>query len=474
MNILKITTAADSKYFYALLNLLGSLRLTQNNYSVVIYDLGLTDKQKRLLFELKEVLEVKCIGSTNKVFIQPYCAKCYIWKKMSLEKGQQIFLDAGLLIGNDLSPLLEQVKQHHIQAIPGSFTTEYCTPLHFVDKYKLPSDFMEKPEIGAGFVVFNFDSPQTLNIVEHIFQMTLDGDCFGWSEAELHRSVGIMASDTIRKDCYLFRHDSTVLAVSIYKLLSDYQPLAGMENFNHSYKMEYLSQTVYTFRRKDRIPTLGFLLNRYGILIKMKFWRVYIRNFISYVFLTIKRNLLLYKKSKLSRYVVDTYRSSPLPVTFVNSLDSIYKFSELRLNILYNKPEDKRKFKLDTYRSLYKSPKLPKAVDMEILLKSVNNIQSSLCIIQVTEITTEFLASLLLKKIDFLLRFKVLKITKGYSEFSQLLNSISVNYKIYDKDMEDIFGKYDLGKECILNPDEKNFHPSFHNEEIIELLFKRR
>ena len=193
---------------------------------------------------------------------------------------------------------------------------------------------MLKAETGAGFVVFNFDSEVTLNIVEHIYQMTLDGDCGGWSETEVHRSVGIMANDTVRSDCFLFRHDSTVLAVSIYKYLSDYMPLKGMEYFNHSYKMEYNLQTVYTFRRKDRIPTLGYLLKGYSFVTKLKFFRVYIRNILSYGYLTIKRNLRFFKKSKLCHYIVDNYRSSTAPAVFINSLDNKYQFQELKLNTI--------------------------------------------------------------------------------------------------------------------------------------------
>tara|TARA_R110000772_G_scaffold268725_1_gene398200 strand:- start:9023 stop:10447 length:1425 start_codon:yes stop_codon:yes gene_type:complete len=474
MNTIKITTAADKKYFYALLNLLGSLRLTQVNYSVVVYDLGLTSKQVNLLNEIKEVTSVKQIESKNKIFIQPYCAKCYIWKEMSFSKGQQIFLDAGLLIGNDLSTLIEQVKFHHIQAIPGSFTTNYCTPIHFIEKYDLPPDFMLKAETGAGFVVFNFDSEVTLNIVEHIYQMTLDGDCGGWSETEVHRSVGIMANDTVRSDCFLFRHDSTVLAVSIYKYLSDYMPLKGMEYFNHSYKMEYNLQTVYTFRRKDRIPTLGYLLKGYSFVTKLKFFRVYIRNILSYGYLTIKRNLRFFKKSKLCHYIVDNYRSSTAPAVFINSLDNKYQFQELKLNTIYNKPEDKRKYKLDTYKCLYSSPVFSEQVGVQQLVLDINDNCSSLYLIQISAITTEILNLLKQRNVDFFIRFKVLDISPDYVKFNQLLNEFKVSYDIYDQDMSDIFDKYMTDSRCILNPDEINFHPSFHNEEIIELFFKRR
>ena len=94
--------------------------------------------------------------------------------------------------------------------------------------------------------------------------------------------------------------------------------------------------------------------------------------------------------------------------------------------------------------------------------------------IQISAITTEILNLLKQRNVDFFIRFKVLDISPDYVKFNQLLNEFKVSYDIYDQDMSDIFDKYMTDSRCILNPDEINFHPSFHNEEIIELFFKRR
>ncbi len=70
-----LASAADERYGYHLLNLIGSVKANSDMFdAIVVYDLGLSPRQRRLVDGIRDV-EVRTVPP----FV-PHWAQCFTWK----------------------------------------------------------------------------------------------------------------------------------------------------------------------------------------------------------------------------------------------------------------------------------------------------------------------------------------------------------------------------------------------------------
>src|SRR3954447_8195121 len=103
-------TAADERYGYHLLNLLGSLQANSDVFDrVVAYDLGLSEHQRALLDRVQGV-EVRTVPPFVPHSNQGFTWKPWIWTH--LDAGDVVFsLDAGATLLRSLRPALDAIRE---------------------------------------------------------------------------------------------------------------------------------------------------------------------------------------------------------------------------------------------------------------------------------------------------------------------------------------------------------------------------
>ena len=104
-----LASAADQRYGYHLLNLIGSVKANSDLFEgIVVYDLGLSPFQRRLANGLTGV-EVRTVPP----FV-PHWAKCSSWKPWiwtHTGAAELLWLDAGVTVLRSLVDPLEQITE---------------------------------------------------------------------------------------------------------------------------------------------------------------------------------------------------------------------------------------------------------------------------------------------------------------------------------------------------------------------------
>ena len=114
-------TAADSNYFHALLTLITTnYHRFDSEIEIEIWDLGLSPEQLRFLsLPLKQNLSLKSLGELGE---EPFpgafgtSIKTFVWKPFIIRKALQrteslLWVDAGVAIANNLSPVFDNLKE---------------------------------------------------------------------------------------------------------------------------------------------------------------------------------------------------------------------------------------------------------------------------------------------------------------------------------------------------------------------------
>ena len=120
-----LASAADERYGYHLLNLIGSVKANSDVFDrIVVYDLGLSPLQRRLVDGVRGI-EVRTVPP----FVPPR-AQCFTWKLWiwtHLEVDQLFWLDAGVTVLRpaDGGPLEQIGEARLLRRLSGP-----CKPRH--------------------------------------------------------------------------------------------------------------------------------------------------------------------------------------------------------------------------------------------------------------------------------------------------------------------------------------------------------
>jgi hypothetical protein len=209
-------TAADDRYGVWLLNLIGSVKRNSDVFdSIVVYDLGLSSFQRRLLAGVPGV-EVRAVPP----FV-PYWRKGFTWKTWifrHLEADTLIWLDAGVTVLRPLSDLIEQIDERGYFAVSQGVLNRECIPRDYYGLYGISTEVGERVTIAAGILGFRRDSEFFSKVIVPTYEDALQGRTLGFSPGEAEKlNRGPERLDPIvLRDCARFRHDQTVLNIHFY------------------------------------------------------------------------------------------------------------------------------------------------------------------------------------------------------------------------------------------------------------------
>ena len=110
-----VVTAADQRYFAALVNLVGSIHFWSGDTKIVVYDLGFSEKMLR---EIEKWQDVQLVSGFLERELPPHCREIlsYAWKPLILQdviqqEAEVLWVDAGSDIRAPLSAIDELLIQ---------------------------------------------------------------------------------------------------------------------------------------------------------------------------------------------------------------------------------------------------------------------------------------------------------------------------------------------------------------------------
>lgn len=223
-----ICTASDNKYFFLLLNLIGSIHKTNfdNINEIAVFNLGLDPNQISYLNSMKKV-RVYEVEKVNPDIIKPFTTTSwgkqvpglYAWKPVIIKQALEMFdavlwIDAGTTILKPIDNLFKYIKEHgyFICAISdGKSNNNFTVPIrwqttqYLIDKFDLNSDknswILNQGIITANIIGASRSGYKTL--IEPFYELAHDMKNF---EHDGSKPEGFV--DT--------RHDQSVLGILSY------------------------------------------------------------------------------------------------------------------------------------------------------------------------------------------------------------------------------------------------------------------
>ncbi len=216
-----IASAADARYGKWLLNLVGSVERRSPIFDrFIVYDLGLTPFQRRLLERIRGV-EVRTVPEFVPHWRQGRTWKTWIWAH--LDADAVVWLDAGVTVLRPLTDFVQQSYERGYFVVSQGVSIGSSTPSDYYALYGLSPDFSDRVSIAAGILAFRRDSSFYTDVVRPTFDDAALGRNLGFSEAEVDKlNWGLDKLDQlIVRDCPLFRHEQTLLNIHFYRSTSD-------------------------------------------------------------------------------------------------------------------------------------------------------------------------------------------------------------------------------------------------------------
>jgi hypothetical protein len=210
-----LASAANDRYGYHLLNMLGSVRRNSDIFDrTVVYDLGLDDRQRKLFDGLRDV-EVRPVEH-----FAPHWAKCFSWKPwiwMNVGGDRVVYLDAGATVLRPLDDVLAAIDAHGYFIVGQGIALIEIVPSDYYELYPLARDVANREYVAAGIIGFRRDGAFFDKVLRPTFDDVLLGRNIGFSEGELGQlNWGMTKLDPpIVRDCPHFRHDQTLLNIHL-------------------------------------------------------------------------------------------------------------------------------------------------------------------------------------------------------------------------------------------------------------------
>jgi hypothetical protein len=215
-------SAANDRYGYWLLNLIGSVQKNTRSLfdKLVVFDLGLSESQRRLLRRVREI-EIERVPAFAPHWSQGFAWKPWIWTH--LDYDELVWLDAGASVLRPLDPVLRSIRERGYWLISHGYPIRESIPSDYYERFRLPRSRGDEPIAAAGIIGFARASEFYSRVVVPTYDDALHGHSVGFSPNEVETfNWGMMASDEpIVRDCNLFRWDQTLLNVHLYRQFAD-------------------------------------------------------------------------------------------------------------------------------------------------------------------------------------------------------------------------------------------------------------
>lgn len=282
-------SAADARYGYHLVNLIGSVKANSDIFDdIIVYDLGLSAHQRALIDSLRGV-EVRDMPHFAAHWSQGFTWKPWIWTH--LEADRVFYLDAGATVLRSLAPALEQVAADGYFLVSQSNHLEDIVPSSYFDLYGLDRSLGERPYAAAGIIGFRTSGEFWDRVAVPTYEDCLAGRSLGFSAEDLRLNYGLTYEESpVVHDCLNFRWDQTVLNIHLALQMpdvafADIEEYAGVRSprvhprqviWAHRARgdLKYLARAPYAGRGRLRARAFGVRFRlRWWLKMKKKYLR---------------------------------------------------------------------------------------------------------------------------------------------------------------------------------------------------------
>lgn len=273
-----LATAADQRYGYQLVNLIGSVRANSDVFdTIVAFDLGLDAEQRALLDDVPGVT-VASVPAFVPHWKQGRTWKTWIWTHLTTDR--LFWLDAGATVLRSLEPALEQLDKHGYFVVSQGHPVGDSIPSDYYELYGFPRELASREAIAAGILGFRVGSDFYDQVIVRAHEDAVNGLSLGFSPTDLPgRNAGLDHSDTpTLRDCLHFRWDQTILNLRFYlgvdePVIADLDEYAGWRSPH-----DHPRQVIWSHRRTGDLPYLSrapaSLRGRArGTLYRLRWWR---------------------------------------------------------------------------------------------------------------------------------------------------------------------------------------------------------
>src|SRR3954454_5061283 len=135
-----LASGADERYGWWLLNLIGAVHANSPRTfdAVVVYDLGLSPLQRRLVAGIRGA-EVRTVPEFVPHWRQGFTWKPWIWTH--LDAGEDVFwIDAGATVLRSLEPVLAQIREHGYFLVSQGWFARALVPSDYYALYGLDEE----------------------------------------------------------------------------------------------------------------------------------------------------------------------------------------------------------------------------------------------------------------------------------------------------------------------------------------------
>lgn len=273
-----LATAADARFGYQLVNLIGSVRANSDVFDeIAVFDLGLDGRQRRLLDDVPG-LSVRTVPPFVPHWRQGRTWKTWIWTHVDADR--MFWLDAGATVLRSLEPALRAVDERGYFVVSQGRPLDECIPSDYYEIFGFPREHGSRDTIAAGILAFRPGSEFYERVIARAFDDAVAGYSLGFSAGDLPgRNTGIDREDgPVVRDCATFRWDQTVLNIRFHlgydtPVIADLDEYAGWRSPH-----DHPRQVIWSSRRTGDLPYLtrapASLRGRaLGLLARAGWWR---------------------------------------------------------------------------------------------------------------------------------------------------------------------------------------------------------
>jgi hypothetical protein len=276
-----LATAADARYGFHLLNLLGSVQANSDVFDrIEVFDLGLTRFQRGLLDGVRGV-DVRLVPPFVEHWRQGRTWKTWVWTHVEAEA--LIWLDAGITVLRPLTDPLEQIRERGYFVVSQGLPVGDSIPSDYARRFNVNDKQAAKVSIAAGILGFRRDGEFYSRVIVPTYEDALEGLSLGFSaeEAEkLNQGMDRIDDPPIRA-CRIFRHEQTLLGIHFYNqvkepVVNDLYKYGGwLTPRDHPEQLLWSHRRRGDFRYLPRVqyrPRLWLFGKAWGILFYCRSW----------------------------------------------------------------------------------------------------------------------------------------------------------------------------------------------------------
>lgn len=291
-----LASGADARYGNWLLNLVGSVQSRSPIFDrIVVFDLGLTRFQRRLL-EAARGVEVREVPPFVPHWRQGRTWKTWIWTHV--EADVLVWLDAGITVLRPLTDVVAGARERGYFVVSQGVRNGESTPSDYYELYGLQPGFAEQVSIAAGILAFRTHSRFYEDVIVPTSEDAIAGRTLGFSAGEVDKlNHGIDQLDQlVVRDCPLFRYDQSVLNIHFYRATSDPHVADLYKYGGWRSPREHPEQVIWSHRRSGDFRYLPRVRYRAGTALIAVPWGV-----ASYLRWQFRRHRWVFRRSLYSR-----------------------------------------------------------------------------------------------------------------------------------------------------------------------------